>query len=400
LTGDERIPLGANVTGAPATPGFSPQAEWRPDPDHSFNAAALQIGDGAMDGFIPAFRRRLSESPEIVKHGLLDDERRIVSGQPAIRVPVFAYLAEQFCVLDRWFASFPGPTFVNRMCEMTGLTTERTNSALAPDLGYLDARTLFELLDRGNVPWQVYEGDISFLRTFDRFRTEFDKVRPLNEFLDGGTGRLTAVTFVDPNVTGLPSEGHAADDHPPTDVQWGQAFLGEVIKRVMKSESWPTTMLIITYDEHGGFYDHVAPPGTARFHELNPDVDRDLPRVHPDEGKYGVRVPAFVVSPFVSQRAVGHRIYDHATIARTILQRFAPAQIGHMPERVRRSRHLGEVLQAEARTGIAPPPGAETPNPLRIRMDRSTPGVHLAAVRPDPEDAREDLTRLGIPRSP
>jgi hypothetical protein len=137
LTGAERIPLGGVVEGEPAVPGFDPQLEWRPDPDHSTGATAMQIGDGAMDGFIPSYRKRLAEAPEVIRVQL-EDERRIVHGQRAATVPIYEYLAEEFCVLDRWFASFPGPTFVNRMCEKAGLTTSLTNTGLLPDLGYLD----------------------------------------------------------------------------------------------------------------------------------------------------------------------------------------------------------------------------------------------------------------------
>jgi phospholipase C len=109
LTGHERIPLGGNVTGTAVPAGFAPELEWRPDPDHSRDATALQIGDGAMDGFIPAYRKRLTESDEIVKSGVLDDETRIVNGQTSATVPIYAFIAEQFCVLDRWFASFLDP---------------------------------------------------------------------------------------------------------------------------------------------------------------------------------------------------------------------------------------------------------------------------------------------------
>jgi len=396
LTGKERVPLGGSVGGTPKTPSFNPQKEMRPDPDHSFTTTAQQIGDGSMDGFIPAYRQRIKDAPEILDFRL-EDERRIVECQTAKEVPVYDYIAREYCVLDRWFASFPGPTFVNRMCEIAGLTTSETNTGLRPDLGYLSSLTFFELLDKARVPWRVYEGDVSFLRTFDRYRLEFDKIRPLKEFLDGGDAGLGPVTFLDPNVTGMPSADHAEDDHPATDVQWGQLFLQKVIERLQASVSWKKTMLIITYDEHGGFYDHLAPPGTARFHRANPDVSEDIPRVHEKEGKYGVRVPALVVSPHVKRMSVGHHIYDHTTIARTILQRFAPNQVGFMPERVRRARHLGELLQTKPRLDKPKPPRVPPPNPVRVRVNKFLPNVDLARLKPDPEDARVFLARIGAP---
>ncbi|MBA3286574.1 MAG: hypothetical protein H0U21_00935 [Acidimicrobiia bacterium] len=398
LSGAERLDLGDDVTGPGQAPAFAPQREWRPDPDHSFNGALLQIGGGAMDGFIPSFRGRVRTAPEIDVAGPLADERRIANCQPASSVPILEYLADQFCVLDRWFSSFPGATFPNRMCGLTGVTRALTNGELIPALGYLDELTLFDLLDRANVRWRLYEGDVSFLRTFDRYRLNFADVRPWSEFRDGGSDPLPPVTFVDPNVTGLPSEDHANDDHPPTDVAFGQVFLQQVLDRVQASESWPTTMVIITYDEHGGLYDHVAPPGTPRFQQANSDVDTALPSVHPQALTYGVRVPTFVVSPRVASASVGHRIYDHATIIRTVLERFAPRQIGLMPERVRRARHLGEILTTISRTNIEPPPRLDSPDARRLRMDRFIPGLDLSSRERDPEDFREIMARFGSPR--
>jgi len=106
-------------------------------------------------------------------------------------------------------------------------------------------------INRGRVPWVVYESDVSFLRTFNRYRAEFDRIRPISEFF-GSSATLPPVTFIDPNLTGMPSQDHAADDHPATDVRWGQAFLENVLDRLRRPDQvWAKTMLIITYDEHG-----------------------------------------------------------------------------------------------------------------------------------------------------
>jgi phospholipase C len=399
LTGDERIPRGkGDVTGTAVEPTFAPQAEWLPDPDHGHRSTALQLGDGLMDGFIPAYRQRLAESPAILRQGVLDDEARIVQCQPAVRLPIYDYIARQFCVLDRWFASFPGATFVNRMCELAGFTTALENSELTPDLGYLTTPTLFDLLDRARVAWVTYESDVTFQRAFDSHRLDFERIRPITEFFDGDDP-LPPVTFVDPNVTGLPSQAHADDDHPPTDVAWGQAFLQRVLDRVRQPEAeWRKTMLIITYDEHGGFYDHVAPPGTAMFHAAHPEIAAGVPRVHPDEASYGVRVPTMLISPLVAARSTGHRIYDHTTIMRTVLQRFAPEQLALAPQRVRMSRHLGELLTGPLRTDIPAPPRSEAPPDIRVRSNATTPGADLSAITVDSDDARFFLARIGVPQ--
>src|SRR5690606_402364 len=112
--------------------------------------------------------------------------------------------------------------------------------------------------------------------------------------------------------------------------------------------SWPRTMLVVTYDEHGGFRDHVPPPGTPAS-DFPPAADGTpgVPVAHPGVANYGVRVPAFVVSPVITAGGVGHRIYDHASVFRTVIERFMPnlRNSAILPERVRRARHLGELIE-------------------------------------------------------
>ena len=399
LTGNEQVALGGDVIGQPARPLNDVQTHFRPDPDHGYWSVKTQIGDGRMDGFIDAFRQRLSKAKEIEKSGRFDDERQIVNFLSGSQIPVYDYIAREFCVLDRWFSSFPGGTYPNRVCELAGQTPALTNRELRPNLGYLKLPTLFDLLTEAKVDWRVYEGDVSFLRFFDRHRIDFDRILPQKDFFNS-TEPLKSVTFIDPNHTGAPSGNPSEDDHPPTDVKYGQAFLARVIKKLKASkQSWDRTLLIVTYDEHGGFYDHVAPPGTPPFHAANPTVSADITRVHPDVPCFGVRVPALLVSPRVARSTVGHKIYDHTTIIRTILQRFAPDRIGYMPERVRQARHLGEVLQLGARASIPEPPEIPIPQPKLVEVSTPGDGINFGKIVADPDDAREMLKRLAIPQS-
>lgn len=396
LTGEEQIPHGGNVGGSPLTPAPDVQPEFRPDPNHNFAGVAEQVQGGAMDGFVPNFRATLARADEIEKSGRFDDERRILGFLTAPEMPVHHYMATEFGVLDRWFCSFPGGTYPNRMCQLAGTTSALTNRELFPDLGYLEPTTLFQMLRLAHVDWRHLEGDICFLRSFKAHRLDFERIRPLREWLDAEGDRLAPVTFIDPDMTGVPGEDHAADDHPPTAVEWGQAFLRRVLMRLRASPGWDNTLMIVTYDEHGGFYDHVAPPGTAPFHQRHPEVSTALSRVHPEAGMFGVRVPAFVVSPRIARGFVGHRIYDHASIIRTVLQRFAPDRITLMPERVRQARHLGELI-GDARSTEPPPPLPERASALRMRASRGGSGLQLHKVREDADDARALLRRFGAP---
>jgi hypothetical protein len=405
LTGNERVPLGGNVSGQPVTPRARSEldVEFRPDPRHDFYSVAEQIGaDGEMDGFISSFRQLLADSDDIRINGPLDDSTRIVRFQPASAVPSYQYIARNFLVLNRYFASFPGATQPNRLCMLTGATPALLNTDLTPDVGYLEGHTLFELLDRAKVSWRYYEGDIGFIRAFKPYRVDFTRVRPLAEFLNAGGEPLPAVTFIDPDFKEAPSGQPASDDHAPTPVCSGQLLLREIMERLRSSpRAWSRTLLIITYDEHGGFYDHVAPPGTQHFATKNPTVSTNAPKVHPQAKRYGVRVPAMLVSPLVEAAAVGNNIYDHTTITRTILQRFVPSYVGLMPERVRKARHFGELLLTEPRTSIPHPRDIEEPEPecapTAGRFSTAQSPVQYEKSRPDMGDERFQIQTLGVP---
>jgi len=155
-------------------------------------------------------------------------------------------------------------------------------------------------------------------------------------FLDhAASGNLPAVSWIDPNfvdysVTG-PRESN--DDHPPSDVMAGQDLVLKLYNAVVNSPAWKKTLLLIVYDEHGGFYDHVEPEDAA-------DDNADFK-------KFGVRVPAIVVSPWVERGKVSHKVFDHTSIIKTILLRFCRRPDGTIPDmgaRVNNAEPLGTLL--------------------------------------------------------
>ena len=139
------------------------------------------------------------------------------------------------------------------------------------------------------------------------------------------------------------------DDHPPSDITLGQALVLKIYDALASSPNWAKTLFVITYDEHGGFYDHVPPP-------LNPPDDD--PAVF---SRYGVRVPALVISPLVGKRSFSHEVFDHTSLIKTILLRFARSKntIPDMGKRVSNAQHLGVLLTEEQ------PRPAETPELYR-----------------------------------
>jgi len=133
---------------------------------------------------------------------------------------------------------------------------------------------------------------------------------------DAASGHLPSVAWVDPNFKDLKLYGgDSNDDHPPSDVRNGQELVLTVYHALAIGPQWETTMLVITYDEHGGFFDHVAPPQA-------PDDDPNM------FGQYGIRVPAIVVSPSVARGSASHTLFDNTSIIKTILLRFCgPADL-------------------------------------------------------------------------
>jgi phospholipase C len=151
-------------------------------------------------------------------------------------------------------------------------------------------------------------------------------------------GQLPAVSWIDPNfvdVTFGPAGSN--DDHPPSDLHAGQKLALALFDAVVQGPLWEKTMVILTYDEHGGFYDHVPPP----------PCEDDSPQLR----SLGPRVPAFVISPWVGPGSVSSTVYDHTSIIKTILARFCRKSDGTVPDmgaRVRAAKHLGDVLTEPA----------------------------------------------------
>lgn len=161
-------------------------------------------------------------------------------------------------------------------------------------------------------------------------------------FASARTGTLPSVSFIDPNFIDE-ADGQDNDDGAPSDIAAGQNLIGRIVDAVMHGPQWSKTLLVITYDEHGGFYDHVNPLDPSFRAKAKPVSGID---------HYGVRVPAIVVSPWVDQGAVSNVVFDHTSIAKTIARRFMSANPPDMGERMAAANDLSMVLRATKRQDI------------------------------------------------
>ena len=203
-------------------------------------------------------------------------------------------------------------------------------------------------------------------------------------------GALPSVSFIDPRYIDVPPAWAANDDLPPANVCRGQQLVREIYQLLLEDPAtWKRTLLVVTYDEHGGFFDHKAPAGLA-----SSDNPQPQPRVHPDGPDHlGVRVPAFLVSPWINSGTVCTSLFDHTSLIKTILDRFAPADFPVADVFGQRAAQANGLLSELKR----PAARNDTPQAPRIECDDpiGSPGAALGLER---DDFHTGMRLLGIPR--
>jgi len=392
-----------------------------PDLDHgwasthrevNFNGPNDTLFQGPMDGFV-----RINDQTEQIDQGVehaTDDQTMAFYNQNEI--PFYYDLAQKFALNDRYFASVLGPTFPNRsyLIAATSFGHLTTSDSFPPSAssGYKPINgTIFDLMESQQVTWADYFQDVPQGGSFRLFSaTEVDPhFLPLPLLLAQAAGvpnvpPLPQVAFVDPNF-GIFARSVENDEHPPTDIQRGQAFVSQVLNAVRNGPYWKDTVILLAYDEHGGFYDHVQPPRARQNHAPNPDginpgqcEDLSNPpmSLQPGQGaecssnllsktdtsvadaadlcpefaknptgpfpvgcanfdQYGVRVPFMAISPFSKPSYVSHTVGDHTSILALIETVFmTPANASAnsdgdddnvpRPHLTKRDQHAGALL--------------------------------------------------------
>ena len=231
------------------------------------------------------------------------------------QVTVISQLAKNFAACDRWFCSTPNQTLPNRAFVHAGTSMGRVNNK--PEQLY-EAETIFEVLEATGHSWKVYNDTFLMSLTRLQFPQLWDPLlqphfHGMEEFEeDCRDGTLPEYSFVEPSFQIGPN-----DAHPPHDVSLGEQFLLRIWKAVSGGKDWNSTLLLITFDEHGGCYDHVVPPLAEP-----PDAQSNPGEEAFCFNRFGVRVPTVLVSPYIEAgtvfRSTGDVPYDHASILATI----------------------------------------------------------------------------------
>jgi phospholipase C len=421
LTGDEANP-DERGRPCPVRPcDLSEPLEKLYDPCHSAGCVAEQLQDHNQ-GFVRNFMNKFMTDEGLDPR--FDPQYRdlVMRHYTGELLPVYDALARAYCVCDAWHSSVPGDTWPNRLYSLAGRHAKRAPPPLmdrirsvlpGPLKRKLDSVPIYEVeaftrqLNRDQ--WRWYSHDPATLRMsdktyrdfrfwrmkpdalqldnftyFDRRRVSFvtewleQKIAARDSFLDDAArGQLRDVSWIDPNFFDAKVlDPDSNDDHPPTSVIAGQALVLEVYEALYKSKAWEDTLLVVVYDEHGGFYDHVEPPSVSD---------------DPEFRTLGIRVPALVIGPRVAQH-VCHTLFDHTALIKTILTRFVPEEGGQreraiaaMPPRVQNAEHLGVVLGDRPRTDLPDPTEIrpKVDEVLTLMRDARRAGSDRASLAPD-----------------
>ncbi len=311
------------------------------DPGHEFPDVAEQLcgqpGAAYKGGAYPAidnsgFVSNYATTKSAGEGGATTNFGEIMKGYDPTQLPVMTALASSFAVCDHWFSSLPGPTWPNRFfvhaASSGGLdhsprlieTTEwETIKGFAFEHG-----TLYDLMNTSQQQWRLYRGaalpligsipsvaglkgvKLSDTHSYDNFATDINGEYPYQ------------YTFIEPNYGDIVNNSYSGgtSQHPMDDVRHGEALIKSTYEAIRNSPLWLNSLLIINYDEHGGFYDHFAPPVAVAPGDTLPHSKYNTSGF--DFTRLGVRVPALVVSAYTAQSWISHETYDHSSVPATV----------------------------------------------------------------------------------
>jgi phospholipase C len=259
------------------------------DPNHSYQGGRSEYNGGKLDGWLTTSGNDL----------------HAIGYYQQADLPFLGNAATEWLVLDRYFCPMLGPTYPNRIISIAGQTDRLSNTGAISTLP-----TIWDSLAAAGKTARVYGGSFNS-STFWGLRYASIRRGISTFFTDAASGQLPNVAYVDPDLSVDTNNSY----HPPGDIRSGEAFLNSIYNAVTTGPEWKHSLLIITFDEWGGFYDHVPPPVAPI-----PQVERDLGHT---DGLLGFRIPTILVSPFVKRRTVSSRVYNHASILKMIETRWS-----------------------------------------------------------------------------
>jgi len=357
------------------------------DPSHSRETIATQIntpsqGGGLMGGFVTSYANLTTPAPASSDFG------QAMGYYDAAAVPIFDFFARNFVVCDHWFAALPAGTQPNRLMAMAGESQISENGGLLLPNQYL----VYNWLSDHKVNWCAYQwgGFFPFFSLDAEWLPEImtsltlmpasGHFRRYSHFAGqwASSDPMPQVIFIEPEYGDGP-HNDPNDDHPPTGIAKGQAFLADIYTTLISNPvRWASTMMIVTYDEHGGFFDH-APPlaipqtvGAVQFQTT------------------GVRVPAFVISPQVASGGIFNANLDHTAILQLLDDKFSAGEGYSVSVNARQGRidRIRNILEPISTSPQAPEIEHATASALRAVAATSPLAPQLGSSPADPPNAQ------------
>jgi phospholipase C len=320
------------------------------DVTHSWTNVHLQLGDGKMDGFVT------TNQP---------DGQRAMGYFDGNDLVFYYDVAKTFGLSDRHFCSALGPTWINRMFFVAGTSFGLTKNQVPPPevMDQHKGQLILQQLNAKGIDWRIYKTDITEFLLFPDFVSDpknIDRMLEMEDYYkDAAAGTLPPVSFVQPTFS--LGGGERNDEHPPGTPYQGEQFVHSVLTALMDSPNWKDAAYIQTYDEHGGFYDHVVPPEACRPDDYEPQIGGS-PGTRFD--KLGIRVPMLVASPWSKPGYVSHTVTDNTSILRLLQARF------ELPAMTHRDANAWPILDFFdfSKQSFATPPKLVAPKPMAAEI--------------------------------
>jgi phospholipase C len=381
-TRDTNVKPGGGGTFPVTTPADFALKNVDDDPGHEFDNTVVSLcGDGVeydrTTGVYPAIENsgfianyKDAGVPERVMHCFTPDQ-----------LPVLTTLAQEFALCDQWFSSLPGPTWPNRFFLIAASSGGLDDSPDKLDIvtattieGYrFENGNIFDLLDDYCIEWKIFEGDefpVTFalsgmnlnalqgrFEDFDEFESELQKsdFGPKFVFIEPKYGEH------DFDVLGPGDFTCGNSMHPLDDVTRGEKLVKDVYEAIRNSPHWEESLLIVTFDEHGGFYDHVIPPpGVPPGDTITAGYVKKGFRFD----QLGVRVPALVISPYIAKGVIDHTEYDHSSVLATVERLFGMKSLTERDKAANDVLHLLSLSEPRTDAPTPLPDPARNPSPL------------------------------------
>lgn len=305
-----------------------------PDPIHETPNVLGQLENG-NGGFVLDYSQVYPDTTS--------DQRQQIMGYFAQGVlPALHELAQHFAVCDHWFSSVPGPTWTNRFFVHSGTSKGRVtmpgglwDTLHDPGLFlHYNQDTIYDRLNERDISWRIYHGDIpqSLVLTHQQAVENAWRYYRMSVFFSDAAGEeqdFPQYSFIEPSYY-WPGQN---DDHPPHSTMKAQELLAQVYNALRANDAlWQSALLVVLYDEHGGFYDHVPPPNA-----VPPDDQADEYTFD----RLGVRVPALLISPWV-EKGVIKTPFDHTSLLAYLTEKWG---LGPLTERVAQSNSIGSLIR-------------------------------------------------------